>query len=138
MKNYIVLLTLLICMNSCLTAQTKEHKVVFEISTADTADQRTVLRQINNVLKEAPNTKIELVCHGQAIFMLAKDKTVLADIMQELKDKQHVGFAACNNAMKRYNVDAGMLVTAANIVPNGIMEVVYKQEDGWSYIKAGH
>ena len=72
MKNYIVLLTILLCMNSYLTAQTKEHKVVFEITSADTADQRTILRQINNVLKDAPGTRIEVVCHGPAIFMLVK------------------------------------------------------------------
>lgn len=120
------------------TAQKKQHKVVFEITSADTADYRTVLRQINNVYKDAPNTKIEVVCHGPAIFMLVKEKTVLADMMQELKTKQQVVFAACANSMRKNNLSADQLVPVATVVPNGVMETVAKQEEGWSYIKAGH
>ena len=118
-------------------AQTKQHKVVFEITTPDTAEQRTMLGQINNVLKDAAGTTIEVVCHGPAIFMLVKDKTVLSPVMEELKNKQGVGFAACANSMRRNKIESSRLVPVANIVPNGVMEVVAKQEDGWSYIKAG-
>lgn len=120
-----------------LHAQTKQHRIVFEITTPDTAQQRVLLRQINNVLKDAAGTRIEVVCHGPAIFMLVKDKTVLLPIMDELKNKQHVDFAACNNSMRKNNIESSQLVPVANIVPNGVMEVVGKQEDGWSYIKAG-
>ncbi len=118
-------------------AQTKQHRIVFEITTADTAQQRIMLRQINNVAKDAPGTQVEVVCHGPAIFMLVREKTLLQPMMDELKNKQGVGFAACNNSMRKNNIDSGQLVTVANIVPNGVMEVVQKQEDGWSYIKAG-
>jgi uncharacterized protein len=137
MKKLIVSLLLITSVASSVSAQTKQHKVVFEITSSDTAAQRTVLRQINNVIKDAPGTKIEVVCHGPAIFMLVKDKTVLGAMMEDLKSKQNVGFAACNNSMKKNNIDVSQLVTIANIVPNGVMEVVAKQEDGWSYIKAG-
>jgi intracellular sulfur oxidation DsrE/DsrF family protein len=137
MKKIIVLLLFAGSIAASVNAQTKQHKVVFEITSADTAVQRTVLRQINNVLKDAPGTKIEVVCHGPAIFMLVKDKTVLGPMMEELKNKQNVGFAACNNSMHKNNIEPAQLVGVANIVPNGVMEVVAKQEDGWSYIKAG-
>ncbi|MEP6749500.1 MAG: DsrE family protein [Bacteroidota bacterium] len=136
MKKIIVLL-LAVASFVSVSAQTKQHKVVFEITSADTAVQRTVLRQINNALRDAPGTKIELVCHGPAIFMLVKDKTVLGSMMEDLKSKQNVGFAACHNSMHKNNIEPGQLVGVANIVPNGVMEVVAKQEDGWSYIKAG-
>ncbi len=137
MKKTIVSLLLISSFVTFATAQTKQHKIVFEITGADTAGHRTVLRQINNVLRDVPGTRIELVCHGAAIFMLVKDKTVLSDVMQELKDKQSVSFAACNNSMKKNNIDKSQLVGVANVVPNGVMEVVAKEEDGWSYIKAG-
>jgi intracellular sulfur oxidation DsrE/DsrF family protein len=138
MKKTIALLLLVSFLTISATAQKKDHKIVFEITSADTADYRTVLRQINNVYKDAPNTKIEVVCHGPAIFMLVKDKTVLADMMQELKTKQQVVFAACANSMRKNNLSSDQLVTVATVVPNGVMETVAKQEDGWSYIKAGH
>jgi intracellular sulfur oxidation DsrE/DsrF family protein len=137
MKNILFLVTLAIASVASAHAQKKEHKVVFEITSPDTADHRTVLRQINNVLKDVPNTRIEVVCHGGAIFMLVKDKTVLGDMMQDLKTK-NVSFAACNNSMRKNNLTPEQLVPVANVVPNGVMEVVTKEEEGWSYIKAGH
>ena len=137
MKKIILLAFCIGSMFISLNAQSKQHKIVFEITTPDTAQQRTMLRQINNVAKDAPGTRIEVVCHGPAIFMLVREKTALAAMMDELKTKQGVGFAACNNSMRKNNIDSSQLVTVANIVPNGVMEVVGKQEDGWSYIKAG-
>ena len=138
MKKIIILLTFAIGIAVCANAQKKTHKIVFEITSADTADQRTVLRQINNVYKDAPGTKVELVCHGPAIFMLVNDKTVLLPAMQSLASKYGVRFAACANSMHKNNLEASQLVPVAVVVPNGVMEVVAKQEDAWSYIKAGH
>ena len=135
MKKIIVLILLASGIAISLHAQTKQHKIVFEITSADTSDHRTVLRQVNNVLKDVPGTKIEIVCHGPAIFMLVKDRTVLSPLMEELKNRENVSFAACNNSMKKNNLDVSQLVTVATVVPNGVMEVVSKQEDGWSYIK---
>jgi intracellular sulfur oxidation DsrE/DsrF family protein len=138
MKKTIVLLALIFGIAVSVTAQKKQHKVVFEITSADTADHRTVLRQINNVIKDAPNTQIEVVCHGPAIFMLANDKTVLAAEMQELKSRHAVSFAACANSMRKNNLSSSQLVPVATVVPNGVMEIVTKEEEDWSYIKAGH
>lgn len=137
MKNILLAVTLAIASVASAHAQKKEHKVIFEITSSDTADHRTVLRQINNVLKDVPNTRVEVVCHGAAIFMLVKDKTVLGEMMQDLKTK-NVSFAACNNSMRKNNLTPDQLVPVANVVPNGVMEVVTKEEEGWSYIKAGH
>lgn len=137
MKKLFFLLFVVFLSTVAVQAQTKQHKIVIEMTTADTLDHRVILRQVNNVLKDAPGTKIEVVCHGAAIFMLVKDRTVLSDMMQDLKAKQNVVFAACANSMKKNNLDKSQLVDAATIVPNGVMEVVTKQEEGWSYIKGG-
>ncbi len=137
MNKIVLLIIVTIMISGSLIAQ-RQHKVVFEITSADTADYRGVLRSVNNALKDAPGTKIEIVCHGPAIFMLVKEKSVLADAMQELQTKQGVSFAACANSMRKNNLDKSQLVPVATVVPNGVLEVVSKQEDGWSYIKSGH
>ena len=137
MKKIIVLVTFVTGLTVSLTAQ-KQHKVVFEITSADTADFRGVLRSVNNVLKDAPGTKVEVVCHGPAIFMLVKEKTNVSDIIQDLQTKDGVIFAACANSMRKNNLDKTQLVAVATVVPNGVLEVVSKQEDGWGYIKSGH
>jgi hypothetical protein len=40
--------------------------------------------------------------------------------------------------MKRNNVDSTQLVPGVEIVPDGIYEIISKQQAGWGYIKAGH
>ena len=137
MNKIVLLIIVTILVSGSLIAQ-RQHKVVFEITSSDTADYSGVLRSVKNALKDAPGTRIEIVCHGPAIFMLVKEKTVLADAMQELQTKQAVSFAACANSMRKNNLDKSQLVTVATVVPNGVLEIVFKQEDGWSYIKAGH
>ncbi len=113
-----------------------QHKIIWEIAGSDTAQQRTVYRQINNVFIAAPDTKIEVVFHGNAIYAMLKDtgyfKTQIADLY-----KKGVVFAACNNSLKSRNIEPGRVIQEAIIVPIAILEIVKKQEEGWSYIKAG-
>jgi uncharacterized protein len=118
-------------------AQNKQYKIVYDLSSGDTAVQSTVLRQFNNVLKASPGAQLEVVCHGPAVYMLVKSKVFFEPAMQELKSKGNVSFKVCANAMKRLNVDKSELISLAEIVPVAIIELTEKQIDGWSYIKAG-
>ena len=49
-----------------------------------------------------------------------------------------VRFAACQRAMRGHNLELKDLVAGTVPVPAGIVEVVLRQEQGWTYIKAGH
>jgi uncharacterized protein len=134
----IIFLISLVILNISSIAQNKQHKIVYDLSSADTAVQSTVLRQFNNVLKVAPNTQLEVVCHGPAIYMLVKSKVFFEEKMTELKGKGNVTFKVCANSMKRLNVDKSELIGLAEIVNVAILELSEKQMKGWSYIKAGH
>lgn len=118
-------------------AQTNQHKIVFDLNDGDTATHSTVLRQFNNVLKAAPDAQLELVCHGQAIFMFAKAQFYFEEKIKALKANPNISFKICANSMKRYKVDASQLATMADIVPVAILEISSKEKEGWSYIKAG-
>jgi hypothetical protein len=37
--------------------------------------------------------------------------------------------------MKRHNVDTSQLIDGIKTVPDGILEIVNKQKEGWGYIK---
>lgn len=119
-------------------AQNKQHKIVYDLSSSDTAEQSTVLRQFNNVLKAAPGTQLEVVCHGLAAYMLVKNKGYFEERMNEIKGKGKVTYKVCANSMKRLNIDKNDLMPIAEIVPVAILELSEKQMKGWSYIKAGH
>ena len=121
-----------------LIAQTKPHKIVYDLNSNDTAVHSAVLRQFTNVLKATPNTQLEVVCHGPAIYMLVKSKVFFEEKMNELKAKGNVTFKVCANSLKRLNVDKSELIPLAEIVPVAILELAEKQMKGWSYIKAGN
>ncbi len=115
---------------------TKAHKVVIQLTNNDTLVHKAVLKQINNLLTAAPNAQIEVVCHNNGIEFLTISKTKSAAGIAELKAKGVV-FAACENTLRERKIDKKEILTEAIFVPAGILEVVMKQEDGYSYIKAG-
>lgn len=120
-----------------LQAQTKAHRVLFALTSPEEADWQLTLNNLRNLESGlSPETvEIELVAYGPGIAFLKKDGPDAADI-QKL-EAAHVRFVACGNAMKKQHLEATDLVAGVEIVPAGIVEVVRKQEAGWSYIKAG-
>ena len=117
--------------------QDKKLKVVWDVSDGDTTTTAGVFRQINNALVQVPDLQIEVVFHGPAIYMLVKDSTVFISRIKLAKEKG-VLLSACNNSMKRFKIDPSQLVEEAIIIPSAIVELIRKQSEGWSYLKAGH
>lgn len=113
-----------------------QHKIIWDIDSGDTARQRVLFNQLNNVLAEEPGTKIEVVFHGFAVFTMLKDTGYFKPQITSLH-KKGVVFAACNNSLKKRDIDPARVIPEAMIVPVAILEIVKKQEQGWAYIKAG-
>ncbi len=135
MKYYQQLFTILLglFLSADLPAQ---HKIAWDIESSDTALQRGLYRQINNVLTAAPDTKIELVFHGKAIYAMLTDTGYYKEQIMDLV-KKGVLFAVCNNSLKSRNIDPKRVMPQTIIVPVAVLELVKKQEEGWAYIKAG-
>ena len=74
------------------SAQNNPQKIVFDFVKADTADFRTMVTQIKNVLKEDPNTAMEVVCYGPGLMMLVSDKTNVSKEMEELQKSPNISF----------------------------------------------
>ncbi|MEJ7823082.1 MAG: DsrE family protein [Chitinophagaceae bacterium] len=138
MKYVFFLMISTVIFNTNITAQKKQHKIVFDMAGSDTADHSAVIRQVNNVLKNSPQTKIEVVFHGKAVYALVKDKTTVKEKIDDLVNNKQVIIAACNNSMIRLNILKSELISSAIVVPVAMLELMDKQEKGWSYIKAGH
>ena len=135
MKKIIFILTIFI--SATISAQDKKLKVVWDVSDADTTTTAGVFRQINNALVQVPDLEIEVVFHGPAIFGLMKDSTIFSSRIKIAKQKG-VTLSACNNSMKRYKIEASQLAEEATVVPSAVVELIKKQAEGWSYLKAGH
>jgi len=46
-----------------------------------------------------------------------------------------VEFIACGNTMKTYHIKKDELIKGVEIVTAGIVELIEKQRDGWTYIR---
>ncbi len=138
MKYFFILMISAIICNTNTSAQKKQHKIVFDMAGSDTADHNLIIRQVNNVLKISPQTKIEVVFHGKALYALVKEKTTVKEKLDDLVINKQVIIAACNNSMTRLNISKSELISSAIVVPVAMLELMDKQEKGWSYIKAGH
>lgn len=132
---HIVFLLLMISFSS--NAQSNKHRVVWDLSSTDTTVQAAVFRQINNARVELPDLDIEVVFHGQAVYVMMKDSTQFADRIKIAKDKG-VTLAVCNNSLRRLKIDPSQVSPSAIIVPSAVAELIKKQTDGWSYLKASH
>ncbi len=113
-----------------------QHKIIWEMASGDTAQQRVLFNQLNNVFTEAPDAKIEVIFHSHSVYAMLKDTGYFRIQINALK-KLGVVFAVCNNSLKKRNIEKGRVIPEAMIVPVAILEIVKKQEEGWAYIKAG-
>lgn len=119
-------------------AQNGHQKIVFDLTSADTADYSRVLRQFSNILQLAPDAELEIVCHGGAVNLVLKEKADFLPQMLKLREKGKVSFAVCANSMKRMGVVKSQLQDFAEVVPMAMLELAKKQQEGWSYIWTGH
>jgi intracellular sulfur oxidation DsrE/DsrF family protein len=120
------------------SAAPKIHRIVFQVTVDGEEQWNSVLSQIENVRKGlAPDSvQIEVVTHGNATgFVLARNKAV-SERIQKIEGPGVI-FAYCSNTQKKNNVKAEELTPGVTIIPSGLVEVIKRQEEGWSYIKGG-
>ncbi len=127
----------LVVLPTLLSAQTKVHHVLFAITSGDEKDWALTIGNIANLKKGlAPDVvEVEVVAYGPAVTMLKNDSSVAAEIKQMIQDRVHV--VACENSMKRMGLTKANLTLGVDTVPSGIVEVVRREEAGWTYVKAG-
>jgi uncharacterized protein len=114
------------------------HKVVIQLNSADTAAWGGVIGNIKNLSKIWPtNLNIEVVVHGRALDFLVASKSHLVNDVEQLS-KKGIVFNACENTMGKYGITKQMLIPCVFTVPSGVGEVILKQEQGWSYLRAGY
>jgi uncharacterized protein len=116
-------------------AQTAAYKVIFDITSGDTAAHKTVIRQIRGISQSRPDAQLEVAIYSDALGMVMKDKSIIADAIQELSSNKKASFKVCAATMKRNNVDKSQLIAGVDVVPDAIFEIVTKQHEGWGYIK---
>ncbi|MFL5741399.1 MAG: DsrE family protein [Flavisolibacter sp.] len=121
--------------SSLLVAAQKDYKVVFDLTSKDSLDQRSVVRWLNEISGGSPDAKMEVVMYGQGLAMVVKGKSYVSDDLARLASNKNISFKVCAIAMKNQNIKEDQLISGVQTVPDGIYEVVSKQQQGWGYIK---
>ena len=68
--------------------------------------------------------------------MIVKDRSVVAESVRTLALNKNISFKVCAIAMKNNRIVESQLLPGVKVVPDGIYEIITKQKQGWSYIKA--
>ncbi len=112
-----------------------KNKVVFQVSDSDPAKWSLVLNNVRNLQTELPDDEsdIEVVVYGPGIGMLKGDSPVAHRIADTLKSGVKV--VACENTMKGMKLTYADMLPSIGYVPAGVVEVMRKQQQGYSYIR---
>jgi uncharacterized protein len=112
-------------------------KAIFHVDLRDKAILRLAFANIRNLLTELGENEVsaELVANGEAVKFFVSEYNDLEDPINELASKG-VRMLACEKAMKKYEVDKSDLLSCVSTIPAGVVQLVKRQEEGWSYVKA--
>ena len=114
------------------------YRVAFDLTSRDSLDQKAVVRWINEVTTSSPDAQIEVVMYAKGFELVMPDKSTMLPQVQAAIKNPKVAFRVCAIALKNNGVDKSQLLPGVETVPDGIHELVMKQQDNWGYIKAVH
>lgn len=136
MKQFLLLFAFLIGSVAFAQNTERQHRIVMQLTSGDTLVQKGLVRQLKNMKEASPSLQLEVVCHGPGMDLLMSDRSIVQAKITEFAGKGIV-FLACENTLKERDLDRTKVVAEAGYVKAGIIHIVERQEDGWSYIKAG-
>ncbi|MFH4965530.1 DsrE family protein [Gaetbulibacter sp. M235] len=136
MKNYLNIF-IAILFTSIVFSQEKPVKIVFDVTSNNTAVHKSAMRHVKAMSEAYPESKFEVVMYSGAMDMVLKGKSSVEEDMEALAKKDNVKFVICEGTMKRHNVDASQIIPGVKSVPDGIIEIIERQQEGWGYIKEG-
>ena len=119
-------------------AAEKPYRVVFDLTSRDSLDQKAVMRWIREISASSPKAELEVVMYGKGFELVMPDRTTKLSDVQEAVKNPNVTFKVCEIALKNNNVPREQIIKEAQTVPDGIHEIVMRQQEGWGYIKVGH
>lgn len=119
------------------------HRILLHLDEADPARQNLVLNNASNLNKyyqdKGEEAEIEIVVYGPGLTMLVPGKSPVADRVKSISQNfDNVSFRACANTHRKMSKKAGKeiaLMPHAKMVPSGVIHLVERQEQGWSYVR---
>jgi hypothetical protein len=118
--------------------QRQPYRVVFDLTSRDTLDQKAALRWLREVSTSSPDAKMEVVMYAKGFELVMPERSAYVAEVKEAMKNPNISFVVCAIALKNNSVDKSQLLPGVLTVPDGIYELVSKQQDNWGYIKVVH
>lgn len=102
---------------------------------------KITLSNISNMLEYGRRTatefEIEVVANGEAAAVLKVENAKQLNMYSEIFNlyKHGVKFCVCQNSLNNMNILDDELCLFTTVVPSGVVEIAFKQAEGFSYIK---
>ncbi len=111
------------------------YRVVIQVSDNDPAKWNLALNNARNVQVDLgmDNVDVEIVAYGPGLPMLKADSKVAQRL--DSAAKQGVGLMACENTMRNTKVERGEIFGGAKFVDAGVVHIMNRQREGWSYVR---
>jgi intracellular sulfur oxidation DsrE/DsrF family protein len=119
-------------------AQDKPYRVVFDLTSKDSLDQKAVMRWIKEISTSNPKAEMEVVMYAKGFELVMPEKSAMLPEVKEAMKNPNVSFKACEVALMNNKVDKSQLLEGVKTVPDGIYEIISKQQEHWGYIKVSH
>jgi uncharacterized protein len=136
MRRILAILCLIFCFALVSQAQeTTPYRVVFDLTSNDSLNQRAVMRWIREITTSSPQAQIEVVMYGKGFELVMPERSMYIHDVEQAAKMPNVAFRVCEIALKNNNVPRSAILKSVGTVPDGIYEVISKQHQGWGYIK---
>lgn len=118
-------------------------KVLVHLTSSDIESGLNTLNNLEQLLLEYEQNnqavRVEVVANGKGIKLLSPDMHQIADRIASLAAQyNNLSFAACKNTIDQIQLTEGRLVDLIpqiKLIESGIVEVIRRQQDGWTYIR---
>lgn len=123
----------------------KPHRLLIHVDQNDPAVMNLALNNATNVIEyyhaKGEEVDVDIVAYGPGLHMLRADTSPVQDRIKQLKGiafPSKVQFSACGNTKENMEKKEGhpvAVLSDATLVPSGVVQLMEKQEKGWSYVR---
>ena len=116
-------------------ASTPKYRVVMQVSNPEPRGWHQTLNNAIALTKNAGpgNVEIEIVANGMGIGMLKFNSPEAKEVAAVLG--MGIKVLACGETMKALMLEKDDMLPNIGFVPGGLIEVLDRQREGWSYVK---
>lgn len=118
-----------------MQAQQQPIKMVFDVSSGDPDVHRAAARHLKGMSEAYPESRFEMVIYSGAYDLVTRKNSVAGETLELVAQRDNVEVVVCQQTLNHHKLGMDDLIPGITPVPDGIYEIISKQQEGWGYIK---